>query len=125
MNDDLLDLLAALEHDLGKHLALPVTMLPASATPGALADAVRAALTATRTVRGRRTSARELWQAFTREAGPLVRRATAFVALAGVVERALAWEARLDEPVDRAAVLRDFAAVKPAIRALTKEVQRG
>jgi hypothetical protein len=59
-------------------------------------------------------SAREIWAAFVREVGD--------AGLAGVVERALAWEARLDDPapLDRAAAERDLAAVGEAIRGVLR-----
>jgi hypothetical protein len=121
--DELLDLTAALEHDLGKHLALPVTMLPASATGAELAEAVRLALHSTRRAKGKKESARRLWEAFVKQAEAHAARTAAWAPLCAAVERALTWEARL--PADRAAVTADLTAVRPAIRALLAELQRG
>jgi len=122
-DDDLLDALADLQHDLGKYLALPVTMLPADATDGELSGAVRGALLETRRGPAGTRSAREIWGAFRDEVGERLERAAGLASLAAAVDRALAWETRLNEPrLDRGAVTADLRAVGKAIRLLQEEL---
>lgn len=116
--DDILDALADLQHDLGKYLAMPVTMLPADATDSALREAVRGALLVTRTGANGPRTARSIWEDFLREVGDRCADAPGWDVLGAAVERALAWEPRLDgnAPLDRGAVTEDLRAVGAAIR---------
>ena len=89
--------LTDLAHDLARHAALPVRLLP----PEAPADVVRAAILVglRQTRRGPQgvVAARELWAAFRVNARPSWQRRAQTVALESAVERLLAWEARLAE----------------------------
>lgn len=124
--DDLLDALSDLQHDLGKHLLLPVSLLPADADDRAVRAAARDALRRTRRGPNGVTDAATLWDDFRVEVGPLDGWPAA-TALDEAVRRALAWDARLDDaaPLDRAALTADLGAVSPAIRALMDAVADG
>jgi hypothetical protein len=124
--DDLLDALADLQHDLGKHAPLPLRMLPADADDRAVRAAARDALRRTRRGPNGVTDAATLWDDFRVEVGPLPA-GPAADALREAVARALAWDARLDAPapLDRAALTADLAALSPAIRALMDAVADG
>lgn len=123
---DLLDALSDLQHDLGKYLRLPLAMLPADADERAVRAAARDALRRTRRGPNGTTDAATLWSDFRVEVGAVEGWAAA-AALAEAVERALAWDARLDDgaPLDRAALTADLSAVSPAIRALMDAVADG
>jgi hypothetical protein len=122
---ELLDVLADLQHDLGKYIRLPISMLPRDASPAELREALATALLRTRqSPRGTR-SARAIWQEFETEAGADARAYPSYTALEAAVERALAWEmtaAREAAVIDRAALESDLAAVSSAIRKLIEEV---
>lgn len=132
-DESLADALADLAHDLGKAVRRPLAWLPADASDADVRQAAEEALLATRRKGSERISAQALWDAFLAEVeppqvgtgGPAV--GPAWAAMVAAVERALAWAARLDppEPLDRAALEADLAAVTPAIRALIEEVERG
>ncbi len=124
---ELIDHLSLLEHDLGKHLALPLGMLPAGAAPAEVREALVTSLRRTRRTRGRVLSARQIWAAFRSEAGEaLLASGERWSAVCAAVERALAWEERLaGSDIDRDAALADLSAVRPAIRALLVELGRG
>ena len=62
--DTLVDLLADLQHDLGKYLRLPLAWLPADAGDDDVREAAREALLATRCAGGRAHAAADIWQAF-------------------------------------------------------------
>ncbi len=117
-NLELAEHLLDLQHDLGKYLRLPLDLLPATATPDQVREAVRTALHATRRGAGRAVGARALWQAFLDAASDDWRDLSGAEALQQAVERALAWEAAVEagEMLDRARVHADFAAVGAAIR---------
>jgi hypothetical protein len=123
--DDLLDVLSDLQHDLGKYLLMPVTMLPADASDAALREALRAALLETRRGPAGVRSAATLWSTFQAEAGEALARLPGRRLLTTAVDRALAWEGRLDgnSPLDRGAVTADLRAVTDAIRALMAQLQ--
>jgi hypothetical protein len=124
---DLIDAILDLAHDLGKHIRLPVSMLPEDAPQPELREAVLRAIGRTRSAPGGTLSARSLWEAFAAEAGPAVSGRPAFEPLRAAVERALAWEGRAEagEALDRRALDADLSAVGARIRALLDEVGHG
>lgn len=121
--EEWLDCLWELEHDLGKYLNLPVTWLPEDAAPREVEEAVRAALFETRSSPRGVRSAREIWDGFARECEELLKTASRGEALVRAVDKALAWQDKLQAaPAHRDAVTADFAGVAEAIRALIEEV---
>lgn len=127
--DAFLDLLLDLEHDLGKYLLLPIAWLPKSASEAELREALRRALTETRSQGGQTRSARSLWGAFEAEVAthPELEQHPGFARLRAAVERALGWERELSQlgGLEREAIERDFRDVRRAITDLAREVQRG
>lgn len=124
--DSLLDLLNDLQHDLGKHLLLPVALLPATASPAEVRIAVLAALERTRHGPSGTVAAANLWQAFVADAGAGWPWPGAATALQAAVATALSWQSAASAgPVARQAVQRDFTAVAEAIRAVRAEVEAG
>ncbi|MFZ4580802.1 MAG: hypothetical protein ACOYOB_20665, partial [Myxococcota bacterium] len=87
---ELAEHLLDLQHDLGKYLRLPLDLLPATATPDQVRQAVWTALHATRRGAGRAVGARALWQAFLDAASDDWRDLSGAEALQQAVERALA-----------------------------------
>ncbi|MEZ4472607.1 MAG: hypothetical protein R3F60_17860 [bacterium] len=118
----LVDLLADLQHDLGKYLRLPLAWLPADADDAGVHAAAREALLATRRVGGQTHAAADIWRAFLADVQGHLDDRAAWPPLVATVDRALAWAERLDGPLDRAALTADLAAVGPAIRTLLDEV---
>ncbi len=123
--DDLLDALSDLQHDLGKYIAMPVTMLPASASDADLREALRSALLETRRSPAGIRSARSLWDAFLAEVGDALTETPGWRPLNAAVDRALAWEARLagNAPLDRGAVTDDLRAVSTQVSGLMAHLQ--
>lgn len=123
--DDLLDALSDLQHDLGKHIAMPVTMLPADATDADLREAVQTALTETRRSPAGTRNAYEIWEGFLVEIGDALTAVPGWNSLTVAVDQALAWEARVDgnAPLDRGAVTGDLVAISTCIRAVMTEIQ--
>ena len=125
--DALQDMLADLQHDLGKYMRLPVGMLPAQADQAQLRAALGEALQRTRRGPDGVTSARTLWAAFEAE----LAKALGDEQLRGLraaVETALSWESELAEgaaPIDRASLWRDLCAVGDAIEQLSDQLERG
>ena len=123
-DEELVEILLDLQHDLGKYLRLPLVWLPADAGPEAIRRAATEAIRATRRTASGTRSAVELWAAFEAEVDGALDDRPERAALDEAVERALAWDARLDEPIiDRAALLADFNAVDRAIRTLRAAVE--
>lgn len=118
--DCLAEILDDLQHDLGKHLALPLRLLPADADDAAVRAAARTALCRTRRGPDGATDAATLWADFRAELAPALAGAPGWRRLEGAVERALSWTARLDDPapLDRGRLAADLTAVGAAIRAL-------
>ena len=123
--DDLLDALADLQHDLGKYIAMPVTMLPADATDADLRDAVRGALRETRIGPNGTRSAQSIWDGFQAEVGDTIDGTPGWDLLINAVAKALAWDSRLvgNAPLDRSAVTGDLRAVSMRIRGLMEQLQ--
>lgn len=94
-SDALIDLLLDLKHDLGKHLQLPLALLPKGADARAFQHTAWEALTRTRRSPCGDCSARRLWHRFVTEAGDALVGCRGFAALEQAVERALAWEQRI------------------------------
>jgi len=119
-DDELLDLLMDMKHDLGKYIVMPVAMLPTDASPTQLREALRRALLQTRGEGEAAHSAQVLWRGFVQEGGEPLRALAGFAQLQAAVERATAWESALgaDTPIDRDALLSDLRAVGEAMGAL-------
>ncbi|MBU1433030.1 hypothetical protein KKF91_21040 [Myxococcota bacterium] len=116
---DLEDALDDLHHDLGKYIALPLSLLPLGASQAALREALRRGLLETRRVGGACQGAEALWRGFLEEA-PQARSRAGFAALEAAIAAALAWIPRLEDeaPLDEARARADLTAVRAAIRAL-------
>lgn len=122
----LLDAVLDLQHDLGKHLHVPVAWLPPDATHADVRRAARTALHETRRGPDGPRSARRIWSEFRLEVGDALTGRRAWAPMEKAVMRALDWTGRLDTPsIDRAALQGDLAAVGPAIRALVAELKDG
>jgi hypothetical protein len=115
--DDLRDALSDLQHDLGKHLAWPLAMLPADASDADRREALRCALIETRTGPSGTRPAAAIWRSFLDEVGDALMVRPEWCALVDAVEGALTWADHLDR-ADLAEATRDLAAVAPAIRRL-------
>lgn len=125
--ETLIEILEDVRHDLGKHLPLPLRLLPADADDGAVRAAARKALRETRRGPDGVTDGARLWADFEAELsdaldGPLRAAGPRWAALVEAVERALAWAGRLDGPLDRAALLADLTAVTPAVDRLLDDL---
>lgn len=118
------DILDDLQHDLGKHLALPVRMLPADADEATVRAAVHTALWRTRRGPSGVRDAASLWAEFRAALGEHLDPA-AFAPLTVAIERALAWRSRVEGPLSRRAVEADLVAVGDAIWALRSELDDG
>ncbi|MFH1529911.1 MAG: hypothetical protein ABIK09_04145 [Pseudomonadota bacterium] len=125
IDDDLLDALADLQHDLGKYIAMPVTMLPADATDADLREAVRSALGETRRGPTGLRTAQSIWGGFLAEVGETLAGAPGWNPLVVAVAKALAWDDRLawNAPLDRGAVTEDLRRVSERIRGLMEHLQ--
>lgn len=123
----LVDAILDLAHDLGKHIRLPLAMLPADATEAELRETVLRAIGRTRTGPGGTLPARRIWERFLEEAGPALDGAPALDLLREALERALAWEGKAASgaALDRGAIDADLAAVGARIRTLLDEVGHG
>ena len=123
--DDLLDALADLQHDLGKYIAMPVTMLPIDATNADLRAAIQGALFETRRGPTGVRSARSIWGGFVNEVEESLNDKAAWGSLVAAVTQAFSWEDRLvgNASIDRGAVTKDLLGVSHAIRELMKNVQ--
>lgn len=120
IDDDLLDLLMDMKHDLGKYIVMPVAMLPATAPDADVRDALRRALRETRTGGDGPRSATELWDDFVGEGGDALRALDGFGVLEASVARAIHWDAAIDaqSPIDRDSLLGDLRAVGEALAAM-------
>jgi len=121
-SDLLLEVIDDLQHDLGKHLVLPLAMLPADATPAQVGAAARTALLRTRRGPGGDRSARAIWTTLRAELSG-AEHLPGWTPMVDVIERALSWADRLDGPIDRARLTTDLRAVKGAIRVLADQVE--
>lgn len=120
-DDDLIDALADLKHDLGKYLRLPFSMLPPGETQEQLREAVERAILKTRSgPRGVRP-ARDIWSGFVEEIGARGMAFNSFPGLRDSVERALAWLGETGK-LDRVAIESDMAAVGKAVQGFIEEV---
>ncbi len=124
IDDDLVDALMDLQHDLGKYLRLPLAMLPADAGPAEVREAAADALLRTRRGPSGVTPAAEIWEAFTDEVGDGLDSAAGYADLQTTVAQALAHAGSV-ERADPETLRRDLEAVSPAIRVVLREVQGG
>jgi hypothetical protein len=112
--DLVIDVLADLQHDLGKYLRLPLAWLPADADAYAEQEAADSELVAPhRGPAGTRTAA-EFWAACCDEIPTFINSPVA-APLRACVDRALGWVERLGPDLDRAALTADLNAVGPVI----------
>jgi hypothetical protein len=120
----LADILDDMQHDLGKHLALPLLMLPSDADDDTVREAARTALWSTRRGPTGTVDAERMWNDFRATIAGDAATLGGWLGLVSAIERALAWRARLDDPrpLGRAALVADLSAVGDAIRALRAEV---
>lgn len=123
--DELLEIIEDLSHDLGKHIRLPLLLLPADASPEMVAESARTALLRTRRGPSGVMSAAAVWQAFLDETAGACEGLAGWPALVRAVERALGWRQRLEPPIDRAHLTADLSAIAPAIRALEEALTDG
>lgn len=121
---ELAELLADLAHDLGKHLNLPLAMLPPGAAPEEISEAFDRALRRTRHGPAGSRSARQLWGEFRQLTADRLRPLAAFTNLEEAVAKALAWEERAFRPErDLMTVRESFGQVRRAITTLLEEFQ--
>ena len=119
-----LDALLDLQHDLGKHIRLPVAMLPSDAPPEDVRAALEQALFRTRTSAAGTQGARDLWRRFLAETRDGV--GIDLGALRAAVAAALAWESALaaGKPLPgRDELLADLDRVGHETRRLVAEVR--
>ncbi|MDH5674751.1 MAG: hypothetical protein OEZ06_21665 [Myxococcales bacterium] len=122
--DALMDRLLELEHDLGKYLLLPLSMLEPEADQAALREALSQALLCTRKSGSHAVPARQLWRDFEAEMAASDTTAARARELRPAVERALGWEAALGDQraLCREDIEADLGAVRAAIRSWLKEL---
>lgn len=123
--EDLIDLVADLQHDLGKYLRQPLAFLPETAGEDEIRAALDEALHRTRrTPRGVR-GAVEIWDEIVDEGGVDLQSLSGFPAVEAAVEKALAWAEALQQPmpIDRAKAQADLSAVAAAVADLRDEVR--
>ncbi len=125
-DQELLEALEDLLHDLGKHIYLPLALLPPNIGELELRRGAEQALLKTRRGPSGVLSAAQIWRAFLEEA-PQARELPGFSALEGAVDRALSWQQRLPKlsSQEAEALRRDLAAVSARIRALLKSLSDG
>ena len=119
--EPLADLLLDLAHDLGKYIRMPLAFLPKDAPNPQVHAALQKALLGTRPGQ----TARQVWDQFLRQAGPLPSQPP-FVRMQAAVDRALQWEQLAQAEggqVPRSQVEADLDAVGPAVRAALRAVQ--
>ena len=124
--DELLDLLADLQHNLGKYIRLPMAMLGEGAGEEQYRTALKCALLQTRRGPSGVLSAQQIWDDFVQEAGGRLRGMVEFKALVTAVKQALAWEIYIDPgspPMPVADIQDDLASVSEAIRHLMEGVK--
>lgn len=124
--DDLLDLLADLQHNLGKYIRLPLSMIEEGASEEQYRTALKSALLQTRKGPSGVLTARQLWEEFVEEAAPQLRDMAEFKALVTAVKHALNWEIYIDPgspPMPVSDIQDDLAAVSDAIRHLLEGVK--
>jgi len=122
--EDTLESLDDLLHDLGKYIALPITMLPPTAHHTELRDAVQSALLKTRTSPMGTQTAQAIWDTFCKEVGNQLTGFRGWHRLIEAVDTACAWAERINDTtlvIDRTQVTDDMRAVSAAIRALQDE----
>ncbi len=123
--DDLIDALMDLKHDLGKYIRIPFSMLPRIASVREVESALETALRRTRSGPSGVRSAKEIWDAFTGEAGGSLESKKEYGALARAVAKALSHEAAICGSVpmpDRETLEADMADVGKCIQKLVEEV---
>lgn len=113
-----------MQHDLGKHLALPLLMLPSDADDDTVREAARTALWSTRRGPTGTVDAERMWSDFRAAIAGEAATLAGWPGLVSAIERALAWRGRLEDPkpLGRAALVADLSAVGDAIRALRAEM---
>ena len=124
--EELLDLLADLQHNLGKYIRLPMAMLGEGAGEEAYRGALKSALLETRKGPSGVLSAQQIWDDFVKEAGGRLRGLGEFKALVSAVKRALEWEVYVDPgspPMPIADIQDDLASISEAIRHLMEGVE--
>jgi hypothetical protein len=123
--DDILELLDDLLHDLGKYIALPITMLPEKASQTDLRNAIFFAVRETRTSPLGTQTAQEIWQTFCDDSGNQLVNLPGWHTLTRAVEVACAWADRVGQEayeINRINLTNDMRAVSAAIRALQDEM---
>lgn len=124
MDITLIEILDDLQHDLGKHLALPVRMLPRDADEAAVRAALHTALWRTRRGPSGVRDAEALWAEFREALGEHLE-PSVFAPVTAAVERALGWRSRIEGVLPRGAIEADLVAVGDAVRALRDELCDG
>ena len=123
---ELLDSLYDLQHDLGKHIRLPVALLPEDAEPSAVRQAIGAALRRTGQHQGKPKGAKIIWREFCAQHATQLEMYSTWSGLVEAVSTAIAWEDALDQTerdIPRETVLRDFTSLARAIDRMIDEVE--
>ncbi|MEL6758756.1 MAG: hypothetical protein AAFP04_00005 [Myxococcota bacterium] len=121
-----IDRLYDLQHDLAKYIRMPLAFLPSHATPDEVRVALQRALRTTYRRAEDVLPASMLWQQCADSLPDAVRAHASFERLERVIERALAWDAAIDDvrvTIDRNRVLGDFGAITAAIDLLIADVE--
>jgi hypothetical protein len=113
----LADLLDDLQHDLCKHAALPLRLLPKGASDAEVRAAVAQGLLHTQRGPLGVTSAERIWQRFCQDAPAEWRDLPGAAEVEAAVADVLAWQDKLGmpAPIDRQAIERDLAAMAVAV----------
>jgi hypothetical protein len=124
-NDELLDILLDLEHDLIKYLRLPLSLVQVTDSPEIIRETLRKALFETHKGMAGTRSARVIWMGFLDESRGAMDKFKAFGRLTQCANRMLAWEAMLlpDSPqINLDEVKEDVGCLAKAMTDLIAEV---
>lgn len=125
--DDVVDALMDLKHDLGKYLLIPFSMLSDFPTKQDVHEAIRNALFATRKKGDQFIPAVDLWNGFLDEVGAFVQKLNGFHRLDAAVKKVLGLKTLLDSDgfMDKGTLVEIAEQVSHCIWALVQEIEDG